>query len=233
MKILMIIPAYNEEGNILETVNAIKEYKKVKLDYVVINDGSRDNTRKVLIENNLNFIDLPNNLGIGAAVQTGYKYAYNNNYDIAIQFDGDGQHDINYVNRLIDAIVKDGYDMAVGSRFIGNESQFKSTKSRRLGISILSFLLKVLTGEEIKDITSGYRASNRKVIEKFSKDYAIEYPEPITNLQVVNDGYKVKEISVGMKERKHGVSSINFIKSIYYMLNVGLSMLIYGVGRNK
>lgn len=233
MKVLMIIPAYNEEGNILSTVKSIKEYKNVKLDYLVVNDGSRDNTRKVLIENKLNFIDLPNNLGIGGAVQTGYKYAYNNGYDIAIQFDGDGQHDINYVNKLIDTINKDGYDMVIGSRFVGNDSEFKSTSTRRLGINILSFLLKVLTGKTIRDMTSGYRAVNRKIIEKFAIDYAFEYPEPITNLQVINDGYKVKEVSVGMKERKFGKSSINWYKSIYYMLNVGLSMLIYGVGRNK
>lgn len=233
MKILMIIPAYNEEKNILDTVDSIKKYKNIKLDYVVINDGSKDNTRKVLINNKLNFIDLSNNLGIGAAVQTGYKYAYNNDYDIAIQFDGDGQHDISYVDRLIDSIKKDECDMVVGSRFVGDDSKFKSTKVRRIGINILSFLIKILTGQQIKDMTSGYRAVNKKIIEKFALDYVFEYPEPITNLQVVNDGYKVKEVSVGMNERKFGKSSINFYKSIYYMLNVVLTMLIYGIGRKK
>ena len=233
MRVLMIIPAYNEEGSILATVNSIKEFKKIKLDYKVINDGSRDNTKKILIKNKINFIDLPNNLGIGAAVQTGYKYAYDNGYDIAIQFDGDGQHDINYVERLIDSIKKDGYDMAIGSRFVGNDSEFQSTVTRRLGIKILSFLLRILTGKTIKDMTSGYRAVNIKIMELFSKDYAFEYPEPITNLQVINDGYNVIEVAVGMKERKFGKSSINFYKSIYYMFNVGLTMLIYGVRRKK
>lgn len=233
MKILMIIPAFNEEKNILYTVESIKKYKKTKLDYIVINDGSIDNTKQVLIDNNINFIDLVNNLGIGAAVQTGYKYAYRNNYDIAIQFDGDGQHDINYVNKLIDTIQKEKYDMAVGSRFVGNDSEFKSTTTRRFGISILSFLIKILTKQTIKDMTSGYRAVNKKLIEKFANNYAFEYPEPITNLQVIKEGFKVKEVSVNMNERKFGKSSINFYKSIYYMISVSLNMIIDGIGRKK
>lgn len=233
MRVLMIIPAYNEELNIVNTVNTIKQYKNKKLDYIVINDGSLDNTKEVLFKNNINHIDLINNLGIGGAVQTGYKYAYYNDYDIAIQFDGDGQHDINYVNKLIDGIEKDDYDMVIGSRFVGDESLFKSTKARRLGINILSFLIKLLTGKKIKDVTSGYRAVNKKLIKKFAFDYAFEYPEPITNLQAISSGYKVSEVSVGMKERQHGKSSINFYKSIYYMLNVGLTMLIFGLGGKK
>lgn len=233
MKILMIIPAYNEEGNILNTVKAIKDYKKIKLDYIVINDGSKDNTKQILMENNINFIDLSNNLGIGAAVQTGYQYADQYDYDIAIQFDGDGQHDINYVDRLVDAIIKENYDMAIGSRFVGSESDFKSTTTRRIGINLLSTLLKVLTKKKIKDITSGYRAVNKKLIKLFSNNYILDYPEPITNLQVEKEGYKIKEISVSMNERKFGKSSINYYKSVYYMINVGLTMLINGIGRSK
>lgn len=233
MKILMIIPAYNEEGNIVNTVSQIKKYKKIDLDYVVINDGSRDNTKNILIDNNINYVDLSNNLGIGAAVQTGYKYAYYNDYDIAIQFDGDGQHDVNYVDRLIDSIVKEKCDMVVGSRFVGNESGFKSTRSRRIGINILSFIIKLFTKQTLKDVTSGYRAVNKELIKRFALDYVFEYPEPITNLDVIKCGYKVKEVAVNMKEREHGVSSINFKKSIYYMFNVGLAMLILGIGGSK
>lgn len=233
MKVLMIIPAYNEEENIKNTVEKIINYKKIKLDYIVINDGSKDNTKKVLDENKFNYINLVNNSGIGAAVQTGYKYAFYNDYDIAIQFDGDGQHDINYVDRLIKEIEKNGYDMAIGSRFVGNESKFKSTKSRRIGISILSFILFILTGKKIKDMTSGYRAVNKKIIKEFAKDYDFEYPEPITNLKIVKKKYKVIEVPVGMNERKFGKSSINLYKSIYYMINVSITMLIFGIGRNK
>ena len=140
-KVLMIIPAYNEEESILKTVREITKYKKIKLDYLVINDGSSDETKRVCDSNNIKYVDLVNNLGIGAAVQTGYKYAYDNNYDIAIQFDGDGQHDINYVNDLIDAIVNDKCDMVIGSRFVGDVSKFKSTYFRRVGIKVLSFIV--------------------------------------------------------------------------------------------
>ena len=230
MRVLMIIPAYNEQDNILNTINEIKKYKKIKLDYIVINDGSSDETRDVLKKNNLNYVDLSSNLGIGAAVQTGYKYAYYNNYDIAIQFDGDGQHDINYVDKLIDCIEKDGYDMAIGSRFVGNESNFKSTKARRIGIKLISSIIKLMSGTRIMDTTSGYRAVNKNLIKKFASDYVFDYPEPITNLKVIKENYKVKEISVNMRERKFGQSSINFYKSFYYMLNVCLTLLIVGLG---
>ena len=233
MKVLMIIPAYNEEKNILNTINQIKNYKKRKLDYIVINDGSKDNTEEVLIKNKINHIKLVNNSGIGAAVQTGYLYSLKNNYDIAIQFDGDGQHDINYVDRLINAIEKDGFNMAIGSRFVGNESEFKSSATRRLGIKILSSILKMMTGETIKDITSGYRAVDKELIKLFAHSYDFEYPEPITNLVAIKNNYKVKEIPVKMHERKFGKSSINFHKSIYYMMSVCLTIIILGVGRSK
>ena len=230
MKVLIIIPAYNEEKNILNTVNMVKSYKKIKLDYVVINDGSKDNTEEILNKNNINHVTLVNNSGIGAAVQTGYIYAAKNNYDIAIQFDGDGQHDNNYVDRLIDAIEKEGYNMAIGSRFVGNESEFKSSSTRRLGIKILSFILKLITGKRIKDMTSGYRAVDKKIIQLFSKNYDFEYPEPITNLVIIKKKYKVKEVPVKMYERKFGKSSINLYKSLYYMVSVSLTLFILGIG---
>lgn len=233
MKVLMIVPAYNEEKNILETVKKIKNYKKLKLDYIVINDGSKDNTEEVLIKNKINHIRLINNSGIGAAVQTGYLYAKRNDYDIAIQFDGDGQHDINYVDRLINAVDKEGYNMAIGSRFVGNESEFKSSGARRIGIRILSFVLKLLTGKRIKDMTSGYRAVDRNLINLFSENYDFEYPEPITNLIVIKKKYRVKEIPVKMHERKYGKSSINLYKSVYYMISVCLNLIVIGIGRDK
>ncbi len=132
MKVLLIIPAYNEEGNILNTVNSIREFSN-ELDYVVINDGSTDNTLKILQENNINHVNLIHNLGIGGAVQTGYKYAYQNNYDIAIQFDGDGQHDVTYVSTICETIIQNQADMCIGSRYLDDTtSSFKSTFMRRL-----------------------------------------------------------------------------------------------------
>ena len=225
-KILIIIPAYNEEKNIVKTVETIKKYKKVKLDYIVINDGSTDNTKKVMEKENINFIDLPFNLGIGAAVQTGYKYAFYNNYDIAIQFDGDGQHDINSVLDLIKA-VNDGYDMVIGSRYIDNTSSFKSTFSRRVGIKVISSLIKLFSGKKIKDVTSGYRAVNRRVIEIFANDYPYDFPEPITNYALLKNDFKVKEVGASMFERTSGKSSIHAFKSIYYMFNVCLSIILF------
>ena len=229
MKIIMIIPAYNEEKNILNTINQIKKYQKFKLDYIVINDGSYDDTKEILIKNKINYIDLSNNLGIGAAVQTGYKYAYYNDYDIAIQFDGDGQHDINYIDKILEPIINEKYNMVIGSRFIGNNSNFKSTRIRRLGITILSCIIKIITKKSIKDTTSGYRAIDKKLIKEFANDYVFEYPEPITNLKVIKENYKVKEVSVNMKEREFGKSFVNPYTSIYYMINVVFYMFIVAI----
>ena len=157
MKVLMIIPAYNEEKSILNTVKMIEKtkLKNNTLDYIIINDGSKDNTKQICIDNNLNFIDLPINLGIGGAVQTGYKYAYRNNYDIAIQFDGDGQHDASYIDALVKEI-NNGNDIVIGSRFVSELSEFKSTAIRRVGINFLSRLIKLCTRRRIYDPTSGF-----------------------------------------------------------------------------
>ena len=217
MKVLIIIPCYNEEKNILKTITYLKKYN---YDYVVINDGSTDHSLDVLKNNNINFINLSNNLGIGGAVQTGYKYALEKEYDIAVQFDGDGQHDASYITKLIEPIEKGDANLTIGSRFISdeNESNFKSTALRRLGIKILSKLYKKISNKEIKDMTSGFRASDKNIIKIFAKEYPYEYPEPITNLAVSN--MKIMEIPVKMNEREYGKSSITALKSIYYMINV-------------
>lgn len=225
MKILVIIPCYNEEKNIEKTVNNLI---KNNLDYVIINDGSKDKSLEVIKKNNFNHVNLSNNLGIGAAVQTGYKYAHEHGYDIAIQFDGDGQHDVNYIKIITEPIKKKEADMVIGSRFVGNESGFKSTQIRRIGINLLSFLLKLISGKKIKDMTSGFRAVNKDIIAIFAKDYPQEYPEPVTNLSLAKRRFKIKEVAVKMKEREHGKSSINAIKSVYYMFNVILLFTIIG-----
>ena len=224
MKVLMIIPAYNEEKSILKTVENLK-VKNSNVDYVIINDGSSDRTKKICEDNNLNYIDLANNLGIGGAVQTGYMYAFQNNYDIAIQFDGDGQHDAKYIDDLVDAI-SNGNDMVIGSRFIEKTNGFKSSFMRKQGIQVLSTLIKICTGKKITDPTSGFRAANRKVIEYFMREYPVDYPEPDTIVKLLKRGYKVKEIPVLMKERKNGKSSITPLKSVYYMIKVCLSIIM-------
>ena len=228
-KILLIIPAYNEENCILNTYQKIikyNEHNKSNYDVIVINDGSIDNTEKILIDNNIPHIKLIHNLGIGGAVQTGYKYAYENDYDIAIQFDGDGQHDINYVKNIIKPIIDNKSDMVIGSRFIDKgSSDFKSTKSRQLGIKIISFFIKIVSGKKICDTTSGFRAVNKELIKQFSINYPVEYPEPVSTVNVLKSGFRVSEIAVSMNKRENGKSSIHTWKNIYYMINVILSIL--------
>lgn len=236
MRVLMIIPAYNEAKSIVNTVNMIinTNLKKHTLDYIVINDGSKDDTKKVCIENNIKFVNLPINLGIGGAVQTGYKYALYNNYDIAIQFDGDGQHDAAYIEQLVNEIEK-GYDIVIGSRFVANLSEFKSTAVRRLGINFLSRLIKLCTGKRIYDPTSGFRACNKTIIEEFANEYPIDYPEPDTIVSLIKKGYKVSEIPVKMNERKEGSSSLNsnIFKPLYYMIKVSIAIIIVSLSTKK
>lgn len=231
-KILIIIPAYNEQGNIINTIADIKKHLP-DADYVVINDCSTDNTKKILLENGANFIDLPVNLGIGGGVQTGYKYALEQGYDIAIQFDGDGQHKAEYLNDLITIIENQKADIVIGSRFIKNEG-FQSSAIRRFGINFLSRLIKLLSGADVKDVTSGMRAVNKKYITFFAENYAQDYPEPEAILAANLDGAKIKEIPVQMAERASGNSSINSIKSIYYMIKVSMALIIhrFAYGRN-
>ena len=234
MKVLMIIPAYNEEKNIIKTISKLKEIKLKDhtLDYIVINDGSTDQTKKVCKENKINMIDLPFNLGIGGAVQTGYKYAYYNNYDIAIQYDGDGQHDGNYIKDLIEEIKK-GNNIVIGSRFVSELSTFKSSKMRRLGKEILSILIKIFTGKKIYDPTSGFRAADKEIIKLFANDYPSDYPEADTIVSVIKKGYKVSEVPVKMNERENGKSSINPLKAVYYMIKVSLAIIVAGASTKK
>ena len=228
-KVLLIIPAYNEEKNILTVYKNICDYNKkakTKLDVVFINDGSIDATEKILCENNINHIKLIQNLGIGGAVQTGYKYALYNDYDIAIQFDGDGQHNVNYVEALIKPILEENVDMTIGSRFIdSSSSEFKSSFLRRVGIKLISSCIHFKTRVRIYDTTSGFRAANKNAIAMF------EYPEPISSVDVILSGMKIKEVPVSMNERLAGKSSINSWKNIYYMVNVVLSILLRKKGK--
>lgn len=234
-KVLLIIPAYNEEKNILTVYKNICDYNKkakTKLDVVFINDGSIDNTEKILCENNINHIKLIQNLGIGGAVQTGYKYALYNDYDIAIQFDGDGQHNVNYVEALIKPILEENVDMTIGSRFIdSSSSEFKSSFLRRVGIKLISSCIHFKTRVRIYDTTSGFRASNKNAIAMFAIHYPLEYPEPISSVDVILSGMKIKEVPVSMNERLAGKSSINSWKNIYYMVNVVLSILLRKKGK--
>lgn len=232
MKIILIIPAYNEELNIKKTVNDILKF--TNYDYVVINDGSKDNTLKILQENNFNYVSLINNLGIGGAVQTGYKYAYQNGYDIAVQFDGDGQHDFNYISKICEPIIEGQANMVIGTRYLDKSvSKFQSTFMRRFGSNIISFFIKICTKKKITDPTSGFRAVDKKIIEEFAKEYPTDYPEPESTVCMLCKKYIVKEVPVSMNEREGGKSSIRFWKTIDYMAKVTLAIIIDTINLKK
>ncbi len=221
MKTILLIPAYNEEANIVATVSKVID---AGYDYVVINDGSSDRTLELCREHDFNVLDLCFNLGIGGAIQAGHKYAYRHGYDIDIQFDGDGQHDVNHVKTLVDAI-EDGNDLVIGSRFISEDNQFKSSLLRRVGIRWLGGVLKTFAHVTVTDATSGFRAVNRKAMELFSKDYPDDYPEPESIAAAARRGLKVKEVPVVMHERQGGSSSIAGFSSVYYMIKVTLAVI--------
>ncbi len=231
-KIILIVPAYNEQESIKKTIDAIID---AKYDYIIINDGSNDSTGEIIQKNHFNSIELLSNLGIGGAVQTGYKYAYEMGYDIAIQFDADGQHDINYIEKLIEPIKNNEADLTIGSCFIDKKSKNqRSSKIRRLGIRFLSGTIKLFSDKRIYDPTSGFRAANRKIIKKFANSYPLEYPEPISNYELLKTGsIKIKEVPVKMNKRLAGKSSIHSWKSIYAAINVFLSILILSLGKGK
>lgn len=224
MKKIAIIPAYNEQDSIVKTVTGLQK-KAPDFDYIIINDCSKDNTMDICREHGLKVLNLPINLGIGGAVQTGYLYAYQHNYDVAVQFDGDGQHDAAYLEAMSEVLEKEQIDMVIGSRFITKEG-FQSSGLRRVGIRYFAFLTKLLFGQEITDATSGMRMCNRKVMELFIKDYPRDYPEPESVARLLRHKCRIKEIPVVMHEREAGVSSISLKKSGYYMIKVSLAILI-------
>lgn len=225
MKILVIIPCYNEAENIAKVVRRLRETCPAA-DYVVVNDCSTDKSVQVLKAEGCNYLDLPVNLGIGGGVQCGYRYAVEHDYDVTVQMDGDGQHDPAYLQAVIAPVLAGHLDMCIGSRFITKEG-FQTSFMRRVGIRFLSSLLHVLTGCKVLDVTSGYRACGKALTARFAQRYAQDYPEPEAILRAVCEGYKVGEVPVVMAERQGGKSSINALKSVYYMVKVSLSLVIY------
>lgn len=219
MKVLIIIPAYNEAENIEKTVKDIAE--NTDYDYIVINDCSKDNTKEICKKNNFNMLSLPINYGLTSGIQLGMKYAYKNNYDIAIQFDGDGQHQAKYLNKLVKEIENGNADIAIGSRFVTEKKQFSA---RMIGSRMISFFIKITTGQSIKDTTSGMRAFNQKAIKEFIRNTSLT-PEPDTLVYMMKKGLKVKEVQVEMKDREFGESYLTPIKSMKYMVNMIFSII--------
>ncbi|HOO79523.1 MAG TPA: glycosyltransferase family 2 protein [Lachnospiraceae bacterium] len=231
MKVLVIIPAYNEEESIKMTIDKLSKDAPY-VDYLVVNDCSRDHTKEILEQMHASFISLPVNLGIGGAVQSGYRYALANHYDIAVQIDGDGQHDTAYLATVLEPLQKQEADVVIGSRFIAKEG-FQSSGMRRAGIKILDSLIFLCTGIEIKDSTSGFRAINRTMIELYAKEYPIDYPEPEAIVRAAVEGARILEVPVVMKERNAGQSSIRPLHSAYYMLKVSIAIMLCRISNHK
>ena len=226
MKILSIIPAFNEANNIAFVIESIKK-EMPEVDIIVINDGSDDKTGELAeISGLATVVNLPCNLGIGGAVQTGFRYAKKYNYDIAFQFDSDGQHIAAEINKVLDPIYNDAADVIIGSRFCEKHDGYKSTFVRAIGIRIFSILSLLLIRKRITDCTSGFRAYNKKAINFLAGNYSMDYPEPETIILLGRNGFRQKEVLVRMQERINGISSISGYQSFYYMAKVMLAVFV-------
>ena len=214
MRLLMVIPAYNEEDNIVRVVNTIKERYK-EYDYVVVNDGSTDHTSKRCHKNGFEIIDLPVNLGLAGAFQAGLKYAYQKKYDCVLQFDADGQHKPEYIKDMLEKL-EQGYDIVIGSRFINKR---KEHSLRMVGARMLTVAIKLTTGKRIADPTSGMRMFNKAMIKEFAVN--MNYgPEPDTISYLLKQGASIAEVQVEMDERIAGTSYLSFTKSAMYMFRM-------------
>jgi glycosyltransferase involved in cell wall biosynthesis len=224
MKILIIVPAYNEEKSLPGVIRDLGDHCP-HADILVVNDGSRDRTEMVARDLGVKVLGLPFNLGIGGAMQTGYRYAEENGYAIAIQFDGDGQHVATEVKALLDGLQQGRADIVVGSRFL-QPGAYRPSFFRKLGILIFSTVLSAILRMRVTDTTSGFRAANRRVIEFFARSYPEDYPEVESLVLLHRAGLAIGEVPVVMRDRTGGRSSITPIRSAYYMIKVLLAVFI-------
>jgi len=223
VKVLIIVPCYNEQETISHVYHEIRN--KTLYDVLIINDCSTDESGTILKNEKIPHLNLPLNLGIGGAVQAGYRYALVNEYDIAVQIDGDGQHDPEQVATIIAPLERGEVDLVIGSRYI-NKIGFQSSIMRRAGIKFFRMLIFLLSRKHISDATSGFRAVNQKAMYLFQKYYAKDYPEPESNILALKNKLRVFEVPVTMRERQGGVSSIKALQPLYYMLKVSLGIII-------
>ena len=225
MKVLVIIPCYNEQDNITRVVERLQKACPAA-DYLIVNDCSTDRSEQILKDGGYNYLSLPVNLGIGGGVQSGYLYARENGYDITVQMDGDGQHNPEYLEAVIEPVKNGQVDMCIGSRFITKEG-FQSSGLRRFGINFLSGLIRLLTGARVKDVTSGFRACGQQLSSHYAAQYAQDYPEPEAIIPAVQRGFSISEVPVVMEERQGGESSIKALSGAYYMVKVTIALIVY------
>lgn len=226
-KVLVIIPCYNEESNLERVIARLREAAPWA-DYLIINDCSTDRSAAICRKNGFPYLDQAVNLGIGGTVQTGYLYARDHGYDATVQLDGDGQHDPAYLAAVLKPVLDGELDMCVGSRFITKEG-FQTSFARRMGINILSWIIRLLCGVRVRDTTSGFRACGKELTAFFAEHYAQDYPEPEAILTAVLNGFRVGEVPVVMAERLGGKSSISALRSAYYMVKVCVALVVFRV----
>ena len=225
-----VVPAYNEAGNVARVVDELRRFDP-GLEVVVVDDGSADATAAAAAAAGAHVVRLPFNLGIGGCVQTGFRYAYEHGFDLAVRVDGDGQHDPAELPRIVEPVLAGEADIVVGSRFAGSEG-YRSSRSRRVGIRLLGWIVSGLVRQRVTDTTSGFQALNRHAIALFAADYPHDYPEVEATVMVAKHRLRLREVAVRMREREHGRSSITALRSVYYMVKVLLAIFV-GIFRRK
>jgi hypothetical protein len=219
-----IVPAFNEEQSVARVIDELRAFDP-ELEVVVVDDGSVDRTAEVARNRGAHVVRLPFNLGIGGAVQTGFRYAWELGFDVAVRVDGDGQHDARELGAVLQPVLAGECDIAVGSRFIG-PTKYRSSRSRRIGIRLLAWCVSGLTRQRITDPTSGFQAANRLGIRLFAADYPHDYPEAEATVMVFKHRLRLKEVPVAMRARESGRSSITTVRSVYYMVKVLLAIFV-------
>jgi glycosyltransferase involved in cell wall biosynthesis len=227
---IAIVPAMNEERNIGRVLDELRAFDP-GLEVVVVSDGSTDRTAEVAEAHGAHAIRLPFNLGIGGAVQTGFRYAWENGFELAVRVDGDGQHDPSQLDRVLAPVLADDADIVVGSRFTGAEG-YRSSPTRRIGIRILAWVVSAIARQRVTDPTSGFQALNRRAIALFAADYPHDYPEVEGMVMTIKHRLRLQEVGVTMREREHGRSSIGAAASVYYMAKVLLALFVGLFRRN-
>ena len=228
---IAIVPAFNEEGNVGRVIDELRAFDP-GLDIVVISDGSIDRTALLAEEHGAHVIRLPFNLGIGGAVQTGFRYAWEEGYDLVVRVDGDGQHDPSQLDRVLGPVLRGEADIVVGSRFAGDADGYRSSRTRRVGIRFLAWMVSRIVGQRVTDTTSGFQALDREAIALFARDYPHDYPEVEATIMVFRHRLRLLEVPVTMRERGGGRSSITALRSIYYMVKVSLAIFVGLFRRN-
>jgi glycosyltransferase involved in cell wall biosynthesis len=231
MRRIAIVPAFNEEQNVGRVIDEIRAVDPT-FDVVVVDDGSYDGTAAVAHARGARVLRLPFNLGIGGAVQTGFRFAFENGYDLAVRVDGDGQHDPAELDKILAPVLAGEADIAVGSRFAGNQEGYRSSRSRRVGIRLLASVVSRIVGRRVTDTTSGFQALNKKGIALFARDYPHDYPEVEATIMVFRHRLRSVEVPVSMRERAGGRSSITALRSVYYMVKVLLAIFVGLFRRN-